>query len=37
VDAGDCVFQGAAHAFVVVFRVGDVGALPCVWGVAAAG
>ena len=28
--AGDCVFHGAAHAFVVVLWVGDVGAAPCV-------
>ena len=35
VCAGDCVFHGAAHAVVVVFGVGDVGALPCVWGIAA--
>jgi hypothetical protein len=32
VCAGDCMFHGAAHAFVVVFRVGYVCALPCVWG-----
>jgi hypothetical protein len=25
------VLHGAAHAFVVVFGVGDVGAVPCVW------
>ena len=37
VRAGDCMFHGSAHAFVVVFGVGDVGALPCVWGIAAAG
>ena len=33
---GDCVFHGAAHAYVVVFGVGEVCALPCVWGIAAA-
>jgi hypothetical protein len=36
VCAGDCVCHGAAHAFVVVLWVGDVGAVPCVWGIAAA-
>jgi hypothetical protein len=36
VYAGDYVFHGAAHAFVVVFWVGDVGAVPRVWGIAAA-
>jgi hypothetical protein len=34
---GDCVFHGSAHAFVVVFRVGDVSTVPCVLYVAAAG
>jgi hypothetical protein len=28
--AGDGAFHGAAHAFVVVFRVSDVSAVPCV-------
>ena len=37
VCAGDCMFHGSAHTFVVVFGVGYVGALPCVWGIAAAG
>jgi hypothetical protein len=36
VCAGDCMFHGAAHSFVVVFWVGDVGAVPCVWGIDAA-
>ena len=36
VGAGDCVFHGSSHAFVVVFGVGYVGALPCVRGIAAA-
>ena len=36
VCAGDCMFHGAAHAFVVVFWVGDVGAVPRVRGIAAA-
>jgi hypothetical protein len=36
VCAGDGMFHGAAHAFVVVFWVGDVGAGPCGWGIAAA-
>jgi hypothetical protein len=35
VGTGDGVFHGATHAFVVIFRVRDVGALPCMWGVAA--
>jgi hypothetical protein len=30
VDFSDCVFHGAAHAFVVVFRVSDVSAVPIV-------
>ena len=37
VCAGDCVFHGSSHAFVVVFGVGYVGALPCVRGIATAG
>jgi hypothetical protein len=37
VGACDCVFHGASHAFVVVFRVSDVSAVPGVWCVAAAG
>ena len=36
VCAGDCVFRGASHAFVVVFGFGYVGALPGVRGIAAA-
>jgi hypothetical protein len=36
VGAGDCVFHGSAHAFVIVFLVGDDGAVPGMWGVAAA-
>jgi hypothetical protein len=36
VGAGDGVFHGATHAFVVVYRVRDVAAALCVWGVAAA-
>jgi hypothetical protein len=35
VCACDCMFHGAAHAFVVVLWVGDVGAVPRVWGIAA--
>jgi hypothetical protein len=35
--AGDCVFRGSAHAFVIVFTVGDVGSVPGMWDVAAAG
>jgi hypothetical protein len=35
--ASDCVFHGAAHAFVIVLRVGDVGSVPSMKGVAAAG
>jgi hypothetical protein len=30
-DIGDGVFHGAAHVFVVTFRVCDVSALPSVW------
>jgi hypothetical protein len=30
VGASDCVFHGASHAFVAVFRVSDVSAVPCV-------
>jgi hypothetical protein len=37
VGASDCVSHGFAHAFMIVFRVGDVGAVPSVWGAAAAG
>jgi hypothetical protein len=37
VGASDCVFHGTSHTFVVVFRVSDVSAVPCVWCVAAAG
>jgi hypothetical protein len=37
VGASDCVFHGASQTFVVVFRVSDVNAVPCVWCVAAAG
>jgi hypothetical protein len=29
--------HGATHAFVVVFRLSDVSAVPCVWGVTNAG
>jgi hypothetical protein len=36
VDACDGVFHGAAHSFMIVSRICDVGAVPCVWGVAAA-
>jgi hypothetical protein len=37
VGTGDGVFHGAAHAFVVVFRVCDVSVVSCVWGVATVG
>jgi hypothetical protein len=37
VGASDCMFHGASHAFVVVFRAVDVSAVPYVWYVAAAG
>jgi hypothetical protein len=36
VDTDDGVFHVAAHALVVVFRVCDVSAGTCVWGVATA-
>jgi hypothetical protein len=36
VGAGDCMFHGALHTFVVVFRVSDVSYVPCVWFVAVA-
>jgi hypothetical protein len=37
VGASDCVLHGASHAFVIVFRVSDVSAVPCMWGATAAG
>jgi hypothetical protein len=37
VGAGDGVFHSPSHAFVVIFRVGDVGAVPCVRDIAPAG
>jgi hypothetical protein len=36
VDASDGVFHGAAHAFVIVFRVSDVDAVLSVWCITAA-
>jgi hypothetical protein len=36
-NVGDGLFHRAAHAFVLVLGVHDVDAMPCVWGVAAAG
>jgi hypothetical protein len=37
VGAGDCMFRGALHTFVVVFRVSDVNSVQGVWFVAVAG
>jgi hypothetical protein len=37
VSASDCVFHGASHTFVVVFRVSDISFVPGVWRVAAVG
>ena len=37
VCAGDCMFHGTAHAFVIVFGICNVGTLPCVWSITAAG
>jgi hypothetical protein len=34
--ARDCVFNGAAHAFVVISWVCDIGVMPCVRGVSTA-
>jgi hypothetical protein len=36
VGTGDGVFHGATRAFVVVVRVRDVNAVPCMWGVCVA-
>jgi hypothetical protein len=37
VSIGDGVFYGTTHAFVIIFMISDVGAVPSVWGIAAAG
>jgi hypothetical protein len=37
VSIGDGMFHGIAHAFVVVFRIGDVVAVPSVWSIVAVG
>jgi hypothetical protein len=37
VGASDCAFHSASHALVVVFRISDIGAVPCVWCVTAIG
>jgi hypothetical protein len=37
VGIGDGVFHSPAHAFVAIFLVSDVGAVPFVWGFAAVG